>query len=176
MGRTVCLNVNVLLRTFIKTMGMISLMLSLSWKLTFLVLMETPITGLIQNIYDTHYQVKAGWQKTMNYNLICRTSSNIVNILSWINIIPQRLIWFHTSQFELWCLLWSGVLESFLKSKTTTLVFDKNFHTTWQRADRSKAGLHKEARKILKHWFRWKHVYVLQTKTKKISPMCNIKL
>lgn len=56
MGRTVCLNVNVLLRTFIKTMGMISLMLSLSWKLTFLVLMETPITGLIQNIYDTHYQ------------------------------------------------------------------------------------------------------------------------
>uniref|UniRef100_A0A8C4F9P2 Transporter associated with antigen processing, subunit type a n=1 Tax=Dicentrarchus labrax TaxID=13489 RepID=A0A8C4F9P2_DICLA len=58
MGRTVCLNVNVLLRTFIKTLGMISLMMNLSWKLTFLVLMETPITGLIQNIYDTHYQVK----------------------------------------------------------------------------------------------------------------------
>uniref|UniRef100_A0A8D3DQ86 Transporter associated with antigen processing, subunit type a n=1 Tax=Scophthalmus maximus TaxID=52904 RepID=A0A8D3DQ86_SCOMX len=56
MGRTVCLNVNVLLRTFIKTMGMISLMMNLSWKLTLLVLMETPITGLIQNIYDTHYQ------------------------------------------------------------------------------------------------------------------------
>ncbi|XP_033980513.1 antigen peptide transporter 2a [Trematomus bernacchii] len=56
MGRTVGLNVNVLLRTFIKTMGMISLMMNLSWKLTFLVLMETPITGLIQNIYDNHYQ------------------------------------------------------------------------------------------------------------------------
>ncbi|KAG7219336.1 hypothetical protein INR49_003454 [Caranx melampygus] len=56
MGRTVCLNVNVLLRTFIKTVGMISLMMNLSWKLTFFVLMETPITGLIQNIYDTHYQ------------------------------------------------------------------------------------------------------------------------
>nr|AEE65416.1 transporter-associated with antigen processing 2 [Dicentrarchus labrax] len=56
MGRTVCLNVNVLLRTFIKTLGMISLMMNLSWKLTFLVLIETPITGLIQNIYDTHYQ------------------------------------------------------------------------------------------------------------------------
>ncbi|XP_013866752.1 antigen peptide transporter 2a [Austrofundulus limnaeus] len=55
-GETVCLNVNVLLRTFIKTVGMISLMMSLSWKLTFLVLMETPITGLIQNIYDKHYQ------------------------------------------------------------------------------------------------------------------------
>ncbi|XP_019963163.2 antigen peptide transporter 2a [Paralichthys olivaceus] len=56
MGRTVCLNVNVLLRTLIKTLGMISLMMNLSWKLTFLVLMETPVTGLIQNIYDTHHQ------------------------------------------------------------------------------------------------------------------------
>ncbi|XP_061597387.1 antigen peptide transporter 2a [Cololabis saira] len=56
MAKTVGLNINVLLRTFIKTMGMISLMMNLSWKLTFLVLMETPITGLIQNIYDTHYQ------------------------------------------------------------------------------------------------------------------------
>uniref|UniRef100_A0AAQ4Q8S8 Transporter associated with antigen processing, subunit type a n=1 Tax=Gasterosteus aculeatus aculeatus TaxID=481459 RepID=A0AAQ4Q8S8_GASAC len=56
MGRAVCLNVNVLLRTFIKTLGMISLMMNLSWKLTFLVLMEVPITSLIQNIYDTHYQ------------------------------------------------------------------------------------------------------------------------
>lgn len=58
MGRTVCLNVNVLLRTFVKTLGMISLMMSLSWKLTFLVLIETPFTGIIQNIYDKHYQVK----------------------------------------------------------------------------------------------------------------------
>uniref|UniRef100_A0A8C5G375 Antigen peptide transporter 2-like n=1 Tax=Gouania willdenowi TaxID=441366 RepID=A0A8C5G375_GOUWI len=56
MGMTVCLNVNVLLRTFIKTLGMILLMLSLSWKLTFLILMETPITGLIQSIYDKKYQ------------------------------------------------------------------------------------------------------------------------
>ncbi|XP_076005926.1 antigen peptide transporter 2a [Genypterus blacodes] len=56
MGRTVCLNVNVLLRTLIKTVGMISLMWSLSWKLTVVVLMETPLTGYLQNIYDTHYQ------------------------------------------------------------------------------------------------------------------------
>ncbi|KAM3858532.1 antigen peptide transporter 2a [Diretmus argenteus] len=56
MGRTVGLNVNVLVRTFVMTLGMISLMLSLSWKLTLFVLMETPITGLIQSIYDTHYQ------------------------------------------------------------------------------------------------------------------------
>lgn len=68
MARTVCLNVNVLLRTFIKTVGMISLMMSLSWKLTFLVLMETPITGLIQNIYDTHYQVKLILYNMVNWH------------------------------------------------------------------------------------------------------------
>ncbi|KAL2080178.1 hypothetical protein ACEWY4_023971 [Coilia grayii] len=56
MARAVALNVNVLLRTFIKTLGMLSLMVSLSWKLTVLMLMETPITGLLQNIYDTFYQ------------------------------------------------------------------------------------------------------------------------
>uniref|UniRef100_A0A672RHY5 ABC-type antigen peptide transporter n=1 Tax=Sinocyclocheilus grahami TaxID=75366 RepID=A0A672RHY5_SINGR len=56
MGRAVALNVNVLLRTMIKTLGMLYLMLSLSWKLTLLMLMETPLTGLLQNIHDTHYQ------------------------------------------------------------------------------------------------------------------------
>ncbi|XP_050961212.1 antigen peptide transporter 2a [Labeo rohita] len=56
MGRAVALNVNVFLRTLIKTLGMLYLMLSLSWKLTLLMLMETPLTGLLQNIYDTHYQ------------------------------------------------------------------------------------------------------------------------
>lgn len=57
MARAVALNVNVLLRTFIKTLGMLTLMISLSWKLTLLMLMETPLTGLLQNIYDTLYQV-----------------------------------------------------------------------------------------------------------------------
>lgn len=56
MGRTVALNVNVLLRTLIKTGGMLSLMVNLSWKLTLLMLMETPITGLLQSVHDTHYQ------------------------------------------------------------------------------------------------------------------------
>lgn len=56
MGRAVALNVNVLLRTLVKTLGMLYLMVSLSWKLTLLMLMETPLTGLLQNIYDTHYQ------------------------------------------------------------------------------------------------------------------------
>ncbi|TNM93170.1 hypothetical protein fugu_018572 [Takifugu bimaculatus] len=56
MAKTVCLNANVLLRTFIRTMGTIYFMMSLSWKLTLLVLMETPVTGLIQKVYDTYYQ------------------------------------------------------------------------------------------------------------------------
>lgn len=56
MGRAVALNVNVLLRTLVKTLGMLYLMVSLSWKLTLLMLMETPLTGLLQNIHDTHYQ------------------------------------------------------------------------------------------------------------------------
>ncbi|TSK17946.1 Antigen peptide transporter 2 [Bagarius yarrelli] len=56
MARAIALNVNVLLRTLIKTVGMLYLMFSLSWKLTVLTLMETPLTGLLQNIYDTHYQ------------------------------------------------------------------------------------------------------------------------
>lgn len=77
MGRTVCLNVNVLLRTFIMTLGMLSLMMNLSWKLTFLVLMETPITGLIQNIYDTHYQVKSRLIRNVELTLRSTESSSI---------------------------------------------------------------------------------------------------
>lgn len=60
MAKTVCLNVNVMLRTLIKTLGVIAFMLSLSWKLTFLVLMEVPLTALVQNIYDRHNQVTSG--------------------------------------------------------------------------------------------------------------------
>ncbi|KAG1948516.1 antigen peptide transporter 2a [Pimephales promelas] len=56
MSHAVALNVNILIRTMIKTLGMLYLMVSLSWKLTLLMLMETPLTGLLQNIYDTHYQ------------------------------------------------------------------------------------------------------------------------
>ncbi|XP_054619243.1 antigen peptide transporter 2-like isoform X1 [Dunckerocampus dactyliophorus] len=56
MGDTACLNVNVLLRSLIKMVATMVLMLQLSWQLTFLVLMEVPVTGVIQNIYNTHEQ------------------------------------------------------------------------------------------------------------------------
>uniref|UniRef100_A0AAQ4RRB7 Transporter associated with antigen processing, subunit type a n=1 Tax=Gasterosteus aculeatus aculeatus TaxID=481459 RepID=A0AAQ4RRB7_GASAC len=78
MGRAVCLNVNVLLRTFIKTLGMISLMMNLSWKLTFLVLMEVPITSLIQNIYDTHYQVKGRFMRDIELTRGSKGSIHVV--------------------------------------------------------------------------------------------------
>ncbi|XP_057684228.1 antigen peptide transporter 2a isoform X2 [Corythoichthys intestinalis] len=54
MGETVCLNINVLLRTLIRTLYTMVLMLNLSWTLTFLVLMEVPVTGLIQTINNKH--------------------------------------------------------------------------------------------------------------------------
>ncbi|MGH0155978.1 UNVERIFIED_CONTAM: hypothetical protein FKN15_029976 [Acipenser sinensis] len=56
MCRSVALNVNVLLRTLIKTLGVLSLMLSLSCRLTLLMLIETPLTGVIQKLYNTYYQ------------------------------------------------------------------------------------------------------------------------
>ncbi|XP_065327676.1 antigen peptide transporter 2a [Pelmatolapia mariae] len=93
MGRTVCLNANVLLRTFLKTMGMISLMLNLSWKLTFLVLMETPITGLLQNMYDTHYQrLTLAMQDSM---ALANESAN--EVVSGIRVVRS----FNTEQHEI---------------------------------------------------------------------------
>uniref|UniRef100_H3BW29 Transporter associated with antigen processing, subunit type a n=1 Tax=Tetraodon nigroviridis TaxID=99883 RepID=H3BW29_TETNG len=54
MARTVCLNANVMLRTFIQTVGTIYFMMSLSWKLTCLVLMETPLTAALQRVYSAY--------------------------------------------------------------------------------------------------------------------------
>ncbi|XP_056275479.1 antigen peptide transporter 2a [Pseudoliparis swirei] len=55
-GRAVCLNVNVLLRTSVMTLGALGLMAGLSWRLSLLVLMEAPIIVLIQNLHDTRNQ------------------------------------------------------------------------------------------------------------------------
>ncbi|TNN27781.1 Antigen peptide transporter 2 [Liparis tanakae] len=55
-GRAVCLNVNVLLRTSVGTLGVLGLMAGLSWRLSLLVLMEAPVIVLIQNLHDTHHQ------------------------------------------------------------------------------------------------------------------------
>ncbi|XP_029920258.1 antigen peptide transporter 2a [Myripristis murdjan] len=92
MGRTVPLNINVLLRTFIKTVGIISLMMNLSWKLTFLVLMETPVTALLQNIYDTHYQRLS--QEVQDS--IARANEAVSEVVSSIRVVRS----FKTEQGE----------------------------------------------------------------------------
>ncbi|KAM6951865.1 antigen peptide transporter 2 [Aplochiton taeniatus] len=53
MGRTVALNVNVLVRSIVKTSLMLWLMLGLSWELTLLTCIEMPLLALIQNKYTT---------------------------------------------------------------------------------------------------------------------------
>uniref|UniRef100_A0A3Q2YVQ3 Transporter associated with antigen processing, subunit type a n=1 Tax=Hippocampus comes TaxID=109280 RepID=A0A3Q2YVQ3_HIPCM len=56
MAETVCLNINVLLRTLIQTVYTLALMVNLSWMLTCLVLLEVPVTGFIQTISNKKHR------------------------------------------------------------------------------------------------------------------------
>ncbi|KAG7325002.1 hypothetical protein KOW79_011318 [Hemibagrus wyckioides] len=56
MGRSIAMNVNVLLRSLVKTCGMLVQMLSLSWQLTLLTFVEMPLLAVLQNFYNIHYQ------------------------------------------------------------------------------------------------------------------------
>ncbi|XP_056111612.1 antigen peptide transporter 2 [Rhinichthys klamathensis goyatoka] len=56
MGRSVAMNVNVLLRSLVKTCGMLFFMLSLSWQLTLLTCIEMPLLAFIQNSYNNFSQ------------------------------------------------------------------------------------------------------------------------
>ncbi|XP_024909607.1 antigen peptide transporter 2 isoform X1 [Cynoglossus semilaevis] len=53
MGRTVALNVNVVVRSVVRTCLMLRLMLGLSWQLTLLTCIEMPFLAIIQNKYNT---------------------------------------------------------------------------------------------------------------------------
>nr|XP_020513505.1 antigen peptide transporter 2-like [Labrus bergylta] len=53
MGRTVALNANALLRSTVKTVLMLNVMLQLSWELTLLTCIEMPLLAVMQNKYDT---------------------------------------------------------------------------------------------------------------------------
>lgn len=53
MGRTVALNANALVRSSVKTLLMLTLMLYLSWELTLLTVIEMPILVIVQNKYIT---------------------------------------------------------------------------------------------------------------------------
>ncbi|XP_072524080.1 antigen peptide transporter 2 [Salminus brasiliensis] len=56
MGRSVAMNVNVLLRSLVKTCSMLVSMLSLSWQLTILTCVEMPLLAMLQNNYNTFAQ------------------------------------------------------------------------------------------------------------------------
>uniref|UniRef100_A0A673VUU0 Transporter associated with antigen processing, subunit type t, teleost specific n=1 Tax=Salmo trutta TaxID=8032 RepID=A0A673VUU0_SALTR len=56
MGRSVALNSNVLVRSLVKTAGMLVLMLGLSWQLTLLTMVEMPLLTLLQTKYNTYNQ------------------------------------------------------------------------------------------------------------------------
>uniref|UniRef100_A0A8C9W6E8 Transporter associated with antigen processing, subunit type t, teleost specific n=1 Tax=Scleropages formosus TaxID=113540 RepID=A0A8C9W6E8_SCLFO len=56
MGMSVAMNVNVLLRSTVKTAGMLVLMVGISWQLTLLTCVEMPLLAALQNCYNTFYQ------------------------------------------------------------------------------------------------------------------------
>ncbi|XP_062978546.1 antigen peptide transporter 2 [Elgaria multicarinata webbii] len=56
MSRSIPLNANVFLRSLIKMVGLYAFMLGLSWRLTLLTLVETPIMLATQKLYDTRHQ------------------------------------------------------------------------------------------------------------------------
>ncbi|XP_034963345.2 antigen peptide transporter 2 [Zootoca vivipara] len=57
MSRWVPLNANVFLRSLIKVFGLCAFMLSLSWRLTLLTLVEVPVMLAVQKVYDARYKV-----------------------------------------------------------------------------------------------------------------------
>ncbi|XP_051728339.1 antigen peptide transporter 2-like isoform X1 [Ctenopharyngodon idella] len=56
MSQSVAMNVNILLRSLIKSVGVLYLMVSLSWKLTLVTFIEAPLIAITQKIYNTHYE------------------------------------------------------------------------------------------------------------------------
>ncbi|XP_078074017.1 antigen peptide transporter 2-like [Mustelus asterias] len=55
MSRSVGLNVNVFLRSLVKTVGILFFMFSLSWQLTLLMFIESPLTIVIQKLYNKYH-------------------------------------------------------------------------------------------------------------------------
>ncbi|XP_043533767.1 antigen peptide transporter 2-like [Chiloscyllium plagiosum] len=55
MSRSVGLNVNVFLRSLVKTVGVLFFMVSLSWQLTLLIFIESPLTIVLQKLYNKYH-------------------------------------------------------------------------------------------------------------------------
>ncbi|XP_037769665.2 antigen peptide transporter 2 isoform X1 [Chelonia mydas] len=56
MSRSVPANANIFLRSLVKALGLYGFMLGLSWRLTLLTLVETPLTMAAQNLYNARHQ------------------------------------------------------------------------------------------------------------------------
>ncbi|MGH0137670.1 UNVERIFIED_CONTAM: hypothetical protein FKN15_018641 [Acipenser sinensis] len=56
MSQSVAMNMNVFLRSLMKTLAVLSLMVSLSWRLTLVTVIETLLISILQNIYNSYYQ------------------------------------------------------------------------------------------------------------------------
>ncbi|KAG8127395.1 hypothetical protein E2320_014306 [Naja naja] len=56
MSRSVPLNTNVFLRNLIKAIGLYIFMIGLSWRLTLLMLIETPLMMAVQKVYNVRHQ------------------------------------------------------------------------------------------------------------------------
>ncbi|XP_062859042.1 antigen peptide transporter 2 [Trichomycterus rosablanca] len=56
MGRSIAMNMNVFVRSLVKSCGMFVPMVSLSWQLTLLTCVEMPLLAVLQNFYSNYYQ------------------------------------------------------------------------------------------------------------------------
>ncbi|XP_061110025.1 antigen peptide transporter 2a isoform X2 [Conger conger] len=56
MSQSVAMNVNILLRSLINMVGVLVLMVSLSWKLTLVTFIEFPLIAISQKIYNNRYE------------------------------------------------------------------------------------------------------------------------
>lgn len=61
MSRSVPANANIFLRSLVKALGLYGFMLGLSWRLTLLTLLESPLTMASRKVYDARYQVQGSW-------------------------------------------------------------------------------------------------------------------
>ncbi|XP_078074014.1 antigen peptide transporter 2-like [Mustelus asterias] len=55
MSRSIAGNVNIFLRSLVKTVGILFFMFSLSWQLTLLIFIESPLTIVIQKLYNKYH-------------------------------------------------------------------------------------------------------------------------
>uniref|UniRef100_A0A1A8FZP4 Transporter associated with antigen processing, subunit type t, teleost specific n=2 Tax=Nothobranchius korthausae TaxID=1143690 RepID=A0A1A8FZP4_9TELE len=103
MGRTVALNANVAVRSTVKTVLMLRLMLGLSWELTLLTCIEMPLLALIQNKYiNLSKELKEQTQEchAQNKDLASQAVGGIQTIRSF-NTEKDELRRYHVALDEL---------------------------------------------------------------------------